>query len=73
LYLPNYPMGHLIDFQIEQQLKNKNIADEIQRMYTIGRLTPQAWMKSAVGQSISIDPLLSETDRALNALGKLPG
>lgn len=69
LYLPNYPMGHLIDFQIEQQVKGKNIAEEIQRMYTIGRLTPQTWMKSAVGQPISIDPLLSETDRALNAFG----
>jgi hypothetical protein len=65
LYLPNYPMGHLIDFQIEQQVRGKNIAGEIDRMYTQGCIIPQLWMKNAVGSSISIDPLLKETERAL--------
>lgn len=70
LYLPNYPMGHLIDFQIEQQVKGKNIADEIQRMYTQGRIIPQIWMRNAVGSPISIDPLLKATEEALKALEK---
>ena len=65
LYLPNYPMGHLIDFQIEQHVKDKNIADELERMLVQGRLIPQLWMKRAVGKLISIEPLLQATDGAL--------
>lgn len=68
LYLSNYPMGHLIDFQIEQQVKGKNLAEEIDRMYTRGSIIPQLWMQHAVGSPISIDPLLSATEEALAAL-----
>lgn len=69
LYLPNYPMGHLIDFQIEQQVRGKNMAAEIDRMYTQGRIIPQLWMKKSVGSPISIEPLLNATKEALEALG----
>lgn len=68
LYLSNYPMGHIIDFQIEQQVKGKPLADEIMRMYTQGRLVPQVWMKGAVGREISIEPMLMATTDALKAL-----
>ncbi len=68
LYLPNYPMGHLIDFQIEQQVRGKNLAAEIDRMYTQGSIVPQIWMKNAVGSPISIEPLLNATDKALEVL-----
>jgi len=68
LYLPNYPMGHLINFQIEQQVRGKNLAEEINRMYTQGSIIPQLWMKKAVGSPISIDPLLTATIDALGAL-----
>lgn len=68
LYLPNYPIGHLINFQIEQYLEGKSLADEMNRMYTQGSIVPQIWMKSAVGATISIDPLLKATNEALEAL-----
>ena len=68
LYLPNYPVGHLIDFQIDEYLKGKNFADEIVRIYSTGRMIPQLWMKNAVGSEISIKPLLDATDRALNVV-----
>lgn len=68
LYLPNYPMGHLIDFQIEQQVKGKSLANEFERMYTQGRLVPQVWMKGAVGREISIEPTLNAATEALKAL-----
>lgn len=70
LYLSNYPMGHLIDFQIEQQVKGKSLASEFQRMYTQGRLVPQVWMKGAVGREISIEPTLNAAKEALKALAK---
>jgi hypothetical protein len=68
LYLSNYPMGHIIDFQIEQQVKGKNVAAEINRMYTQGRLVPQVWMLGAVGKNISIQPTQEATRAALQAL-----
>ena len=68
LYLPNYPYGHIIQFQLEQQLKDKNIADEIQRIYPAGRLTPQHWMRHAVGSEASTKPLLDASAKALEQL-----
>lgn len=68
LYLSAYPIGHLIDFQIEKQIKDKNFAKEIERIYTQGRLIPQTWMKAAVGQKISCMPMLEATDEALGVI-----
>ena len=68
LYLPNYPMGHLIAFQIEQQVKGKNMASEIERMLTQGRIIPQLWMRNAVGLPISVEPLLQAVEEALQVL-----
>lgn len=65
LYLSNYPVGHLIEFQLDQYLKGRNFADEAIRIYSAGRLIPQLWMKHAVGSEISIKPLLDATDAAL--------
>ena len=70
LYLPNYPMGHLINFQIEQQVRGKKLAEEMNRMYLQGSIIPQLWMRKAVGSPISIDPLLTATNEALEALQK---
>ncbi len=68
LYLPNYPMGHVIDFQIEQQVKGENMASEIERMLTQGRIIPQIWMRNAVGKEISIESLLNSTQEALEKI-----
>lgn len=68
LYLSYYPIGHLISFQVEQAMKNKNIADEMQRMYTQGRIIPQLWMKNAVGKEISTEPLLNAVSDALKTV-----
>ena len=68
LYLPNYPVGHLLDFQLDQFFKGKNFADESIRIYSAGKLIPQVWMKNAVGSEISIKPLLDATDAALKVV-----
>ena len=68
LYLSYYPLGHLIDFQIEQQMKGKNFAEELQRMYTQGRIVPQIWMQRSVGNSISVEPTLKAGDEALKVV-----
>lgn len=68
LYLSAYPIGHIIDFQIESFIKDKNFAKEITRIYTQGRLTPDYWMKGAVGQPVSIEPMLKFADEALKVI-----
>ena len=68
LYLSNYPVGHLIDFQLDGFLKGKSFADEAIRIYSAGKLIPQLWMKNAVGSEISIKPLLDATDKALTVV-----
>jgi len=66
LYLANYSFGHLIDFQIEQYIVNKDFSDEVDRIWSIGRLTPEFWMRKAVGESISIEPMIKATEEAVN-------
>ncbi|HTX87770.1 MAG TPA: hypothetical protein VMC08_02185 [Bacteroidales bacterium] len=68
LYLSNYPVGHLIDFQLDQFFKGKDFGKESIRIYSAGRLIPQVWMKHAVGSEISIKPLLDATDAALKVV-----
>ncbi len=65
LYLQNYAYGQIIQFQIDEHLKGKDFSDEIDRMYSLGRLTPQHWMNEAVGTKISPQPLIRALDEAL--------
>jgi hypothetical protein len=68
LYLSAYPVGHLIQFQVEQYMAGKKLPDEVYRMYTLGLLAPQVWMKEAVGQPISIEPVITATREALKVV-----
>ncbi|HEX7831578.1 MAG TPA: hypothetical protein VF787_18125 [Thermoanaerobaculia bacterium] len=66
LYLPNYPIGHLIAFQIEEQIeKNGNLGAEFERMSRYGSLPPDQWMKNATGAPVGAAALLHATEKAL--------
>lgn len=68
-YLPNYPIGHLVHFQLEEHLSQcKSQADwakEYTRIYQQGRLTPQQWMIGAVGTKLSVEPVLRAVSRIM--------
>ena len=70
MYLPNYPIGHIVHYQLEEHLAkcpdDAAFATELQRIYRQGRLTPQAWMQGAVGAPISVDPILSAVSEILS-------
>lgn len=68
LYLPAYPLGHVIEFQIEKYLENKSFAEELYRMLVQGRITPQIWMKNAVGSNISVQLLIQSAEEALREI-----
>ncbi len=68
LYLSNYPYGRLIMFQLEEYIQNKDFAEEVLRIYSLGRLTPQHWMQQAVGEQISNQPIFAAVRQALDAM-----
>ncbi|MFH1051800.1 MAG: hypothetical protein V1779_12835 [bacterium] len=65
LYLSAYPLGHLIEFQMESHIEGKNLADEMMRICKQGRIIPQFWMKGAVGNELSVQPTLKATQEAI--------
>jgi hypothetical protein len=69
LYLPNYPIGHLIAFQIEEQVeKAGNLGTEFERMSRYGSLPPDQWMKNATGAPVGAAALLHATEKALDVV-----
>lgn len=63
MYLPNYPLGHIVEFQLEEHLAKftdqESFAKELKRIYELGRLTPNQWMREAVGTDVSTTPILN--------------
>jgi hypothetical protein len=69
LYLPDYPIGHMIAFQIEEQMeKAGNIGPEFERMALSGSVVPDLWMKKATGAPVGPEALLTATSRALKEI-----
>jgi len=68
-YLADYPMGYIIAYQVRKYLRGKNLGREMQRMCSLGCIYPEQWMRAAVGQSISVNPLLDDTAAACERLG----
>lgn len=71
LYLPDYPIGHMIAFQIEEQMKKTgSIGPEFERMAKMGDVTPDLWMEHATGRPVGPEALLEATQSALTAVGR---
>lgn len=68
LYLSAYPVGHLVEFQIEDYIEGKNLADEMVRMLSQGKLTPRHWMLKAIGEELSVEPIIGKVDKAVEAV-----
>ena len=69
LYLPAYPIGNLVQYQLEEHLSQcetaQEWAQEYTRIYQQGCLTPDAWMRGAVGSPMSVEPILNAVREAL--------
>jgi len=65
LYLSAYPLGHLIEFQLENYFKGKTLGIEASRLFASGRLTPQWWMKKGLNTDLSVYPILKATTEAV--------
>ena len=66
LYLPDYPIGHLIAHQLEEHMRRAGKAGpEIERVTKQGNIAPDLWMKGATGAPVGAEALLEATERAL--------
>lgn len=71
LYLPDYPLGHLIAFQIERHVEKAGaVGPEVERMARQGRISPDLWMKGAVGAPVGSEALLEAAAEALGEIGR---
>jgi hypothetical protein len=71
LYLPDYPIGHMIAFQIERQMeKAGSIGPEFERMAKLGNIAPDLWMTQATGAPVGPGALLSAAEEALAAIAR---
>jgi len=69
LYLPDYPLGHIISFQITQQIRNHgNLGKEFERMATFGAVAPDIWMMHATGAPVSARFMLDAVKEALGVI-----
>jgi hypothetical protein len=66
MYLPDYPLGHLIAHEIEEQVKKSgSVGKEVERIVKAGCITPDLWMMNATGSPVNADALFHSTERAL--------
>ncbi|MCT4588638.1 MAG: hypothetical protein N4A71_12485 [Carboxylicivirga sp.] len=68
IYLSNYAFGHLIQFQVEQYLKTSDFAPEVERLFKIGSITPNAWMQAGLQEDISITSMIEEAGKAAKSI-----
>ena len=65
LYLPSYGIGTLINYQLEAWMAERSLAQEMERMCKIGALTPDEWMRQAVGEALSEKPFLQAAKESI--------
>jgi hypothetical protein len=68
MYLPNYAFGHLIHFQLEEHFKTHEFAPEVLRIFALGQLTPNEWMKQAIGTPLSNEAIIKAAELAVEKL-----
>jgi len=75
LYLPDYPIGHFIAFQIQEQMDRAGaIGPEFERMARLVNIAPDLWMEQATGKPVGPEALLAATGKALAKIeAKAPG
>lgn len=69
LYLPDYPLGHMIAFQLKEHMnKTGKIGPEFERVARLGRIGPDLWMQQATGSPVGPEALIAAAERALTAI-----
>lgn len=68
LYLSNYVIGEIASYQILDYCRDKHWPTQMERMCREGYVTPNTWMKWAVGSPLSSEPMFRLTQEALETV-----
>ncbi|MEL7073960.1 MAG: hypothetical protein AAGK34_08025, partial [Planctomycetota bacterium] len=68
LYLADYVIGLVMAQQIRTFVEGRDLSEETLRICGIGRVTPDAWMREAVGSGLDASPLLDRVSAAAQRL-----
>ena len=70
MYTPDYTLAHLVAFQIRAHFDKLGgpMGKEFERVAQIGAVTPNEWMRQAVGAPLSATPLVQAAEKALTQL-----
>ncbi len=68
LYLADYTLGHVMSHQIRSHMRGKDLAAETKRITSLGRFTPDLWMRRATGSPISAMALADDCAAALRTM-----
>ena len=70
MYTPDYTLAHLVAFQIRAHFDTLGgpMGKEFERVAQIGTVTPNEWMRQAVGAPLSATPLVEAAEKALTQL-----
>jgi hypothetical protein len=60
----------VISHQIRSHMHGKDLATETKRICSIGRVTPDLWMRRAVGSGVAVAPLADDCTAALVRLAR---
>ena len=71
LYLSAYAFGQIIEYQLGEHMKGKDFASETDRIFKLGQLTPNVWIKEATGSGLSTEPMLEAVREQLSRNAKL--
>jgi hypothetical protein len=70
LYLHSYVLGNVMMYQLYDFMEGKDFSKELERMCKAGRLTPDLWMKRAVGSGVSPQPMLRDVRKAIDLINE---
>lgn len=65
LYLSAYAFGQIIEYQLENHFTGKDFATEVDRIFALGCLTPNVWIRQATGSPLTVEPLLKNLREAI--------
>ena len=66
LYLADYALGHMIAYQVEEQIqKAESVGEELDRIILLGNISPDLWMLKATGNKIKPNALIHATNEVL--------
>lgn len=65
LYLSAYAFGQIIEYQLENYFTGKDFPTEVDRIFSLGSLTPNVWIKEATGNPLTVEPMLEKLRKTL--------